>query len=281
MTAVLSDEQIESRVTRRVWLTALLFQPVVAAINALSLLTEAEREGGQPDVAEPWILEFSSAAVLLPLVLLVARFERWAPRFPDAWKQALLFHAAGSVVFSLLHDLGMWALRWVIFWQTTGRSYQLLPNGLTDLVYEYRKDLLPYAVIVLLLGLTRSIEEARRDIALTEIEARRTGKIALRSGGRTIFFDAAAFESATAAGNYVEVQAAGVSSLVRMTLSRLHTHLTESGADVIRISRSMLLNRAHIVEVAPLTDGDMRIRLADGSTLRGSRRYRDGLAVGR
>jgi hypothetical protein len=274
---LVSDRQIESRVTQRVFLIALVFQPLAAAINALSMLTEAERAGGQVDLASPWILELTSAAVLLPLVLLVAWFERLTPGFSESWRRALLFHFAGSVVFSLLHDLGMWGLRHIIFGVTAGRSYDLLPNGFNDLLYEYRKDILPYAVMVLLLGLTRHIEEARRETAAAEIEARKTGRVSVRTGGKTIFFEAADFESATAAGNYVELRTAGTNALIRLTLSRLEAHLTESGVDVVRVSRSLLLNRSRIVEVAPAADGDIRIKLADGSTLRGSRRYRAAL----
>lgn len=274
---LVSDRQIESRVTQRVFLLALVFQPLAAAINALSLLTEAERAGGMVDLASPWILELTSAAVLLPLVLLVAWFERLTPRFSESWRRALVFHLAGSTVFSLLHDLGMWALRNIIFGVTTGRTYNLLPNGISDLLYEYRKDILPYAVIVLLLGLTRHIEEARRETAAAEIEARKTGRVSVRTGGKTIFFDATDFESATAAGNYVELRTGGTTALIRMTLTQLEAHLMESGVDVARVSRSLLVNRSRIVEVAPATDGDMRIKLADGSTLRGSRRYRAAL----
>ena len=38
-----------------------------------------------------------------------------------------------------------------------GQGYRFFDAPLSDMVYEYRKDLLPYAVIVVMLSLVRSV----------------------------------------------------------------------------------------------------------------------------
>jgi DNA-binding LytR/AlgR family response regulator len=85
-------------------------------------------------------------------------------------------------------------------------------------------------------------------------------------------------EWAKAADNYVEVKANGVTHLARMTLAALETQLRLAGIDAVRVHRSYVVNRAWISEIIPSGDGDFRIRMSDGSELRGSRRYRENLA---
>jgi DNA-binding LytR/AlgR family response regulator len=43
------------------------------------------------------------------------------------------------------------------------------------------------------------------------------------------------------------------------------------------VHRSRLINREKVREVVPTGDGDVIIRMLDGTELRGSRRYRDAL----
>jgi DNA-binding LytR/AlgR family response regulator len=70
------------------------------------------------------------------------------------------------------------------------------------------------------------------------------------------------------------VRAGGQTHLARIGLTALAEQLAEAGIDVARIHRSTIVNRAKVRETAPLGDGDFRLKMADGSELRGSRRYR-------
>jgi DNA-binding LytR/AlgR family response regulator len=187
------------------------------------------------------------------------------------------WHLLGSLAFAAAHIAGLWLLRTLVF-GTLGQPYTFLGNPLTDLLYEYRKDLLPYAVVVLFLSLTRGIELAKREADMARREARDTGRLTLKSGGRTIFLDAASLDWASAAGNYVEIRANGVTHLVRIGLAALEQQLAEAKVPAVRVHRSRLVNRDKVREIMPTGDGDFRLRLADGSELRGSRRYRQALA---
>jgi hypothetical protein len=268
------DEAIDRRIARRALFIAALFFPLVGVINAVSFLTDADRLGLSIDRQEPWILEATSVAVLLALVPLVALLERRFPIEAEGWPRRLAIYVAASVIFSALHVAGMIILRKLGFPAFLGESYSFFDEPLRDLVYEYRKDLLPYAALVLVLSLLRSLEEHRREAEAARADARTTGKLTLKSGGRTIFLDARSFESAAAAGNYVELRANGTTHLVRIGLAALGTQLAEAGIEAARIHRSQLVNVAKVAEIAPARDGDFRVRMADGSELRGSRRFR-------
>ena len=269
-----SEDEIDRRVGRRTLLIAAVFFPIVGLINAASLLTDADRHGLGIDPREPWILEATSVAVLVALVPLVVQLERRVPLQAESWLRSLAIYAAGSIVFSALHVAGMVLLRKLAFATLLGEAYSFFDEPLRDLVYEYRKDLLPYAAVVLVLSLLRSLEEHRREAAVARADARTTGKLTLKTGGRTIFLDAHSFEWAEAAGNYVELRANGATHLVRIGLAALGAQLEEARIETVRIHRSHLVNLSKVAEVAPGRDGDFKVRMADGSELRGSRRFR-------
>lgn len=271
------EAALERRVARRVFLTMTLFLVAIGVLNALGLLTEAQREGRVLDPRVPFILELTSILAMVALAPLVILFERRTPFTAETWRSALLWHALGSIVFSLLHVALFIVLRTVAFSVVLGTSYSFFTDLPTDLIYEYRKDIFPYSVLILMLGLQRSLEEHRREAEAARADARQTGKLTLKAGGRTIFLDAASLDWASAAGNYVEIRANGATHLARISLAALEQLLSDAGVDVARVHRSHLVNRAKVREIAPVRDGDFRIRMADGSELRGSRRYRTSL----
>jgi hypothetical protein len=268
------ESTIDQRVARRGLLISALFFPLVGVINAVSLLTDADRLGLRIDPREPWILEATSVAVLLALIPLVVRLERRFPLQAETWLTALAIYAAGSVLFSALHVAAMVLLRKLVFALFLGEAYTFFDEPTRDVLYEYRKDIVPYSALVLVLTLLRSREEHRREAEVAKADARTTGKLTLKTGGRTIFVDAQTFDWAQAAGNYVELRANGATHLVRIGLAALGAQLDEAGIKTARIHRSQLVNLGKVVEIAPTRDGDFKVRMTDGSELRGSRRFR-------
>lgn len=279
MPDVLSDDEIERRIGRRVFLICLTFFPLVAAINAASWWTDAVRIGLAVDPLQPWFYEFTSIVAILALVPLVILLERRFPLAPGELLRTLAILAAGSVMFSLLHIAGMVLLRTLLAPLVLGGSYWFFDDPVTDLVYEFRKDLFPYAGIIAIATLSRGVEESRREAAAARAEARETGRLTLKSGGRSFFIDAGTTEWARAAGNYAEIRAGGRTLLPRVTLTALEQQLREAGVDMVRVHRSHIVNRSMVTEIVPAGDGDFRVRLRDGSEVRGSRRYRDQLGA--
>lgn len=77
----------------------------------------------------------------------------------------------------------------------------------------------------------------------------------------------------------MELRAAGQYHLPRITLSELEQRLQDAGIDAVRVHKSYIVNRRMIADVSPSGEGDIRIRLIDGSEIKGSRRYRSRLGM--
>lgn len=273
-----SDARLERRIWLRVVVIGLIAFPFVAAINASSLITEASRAGVALDAHEPWLLELTSAAGSILLLPAVAALERRFPVVASGILRSLAVYLPASVVFSLLHTAVMVALRKLLVPVILGQPYVYFgPSPWADLVYEYRKDVFIVAVLIGLLTLSRLVEEGRQEAAAARADARRSGRLTLKSGGHTIHLDARDVQWAQSNGNYVELHADGKTHLPRITLADLEDQLRHAGIDVARVHRSRLLNRAVVAEVRPNRSGDMTIRLRDGTEIKGSRRYRDQL----
>lgn len=269
---------IEQRIMRRVALVCAIFFPMVAAINASSIIAEARRSGALIDMRLPWLLEFTSVIAFAPPILLLVLVQRRRPFMSANVVQSALLLLVASLVFSLLHVAGMALLRGLLVPLITGKEYALLDEPLRDFLYEYQKDLFPFAVILSLLVSSRQLEESRMEAQIARADAQKSGKLTLKSGGRTIHLAGNKIGWARAAGNYVELRADGRDYLVRITLTALETLLDDAGVDIARIHRSHIVNRAMVQETTPTGDGDFNVRLADGSEIRGSRRYRQNLA---
>jgi DNA-binding LytR/AlgR family response regulator len=275
--APLTEPELDRRVLLRVTGIAALFMLAVGFVNASTLITDAQRAGVALDPRVPWLLEYTSIAVILALVPLVAFYERRFPLDPDHWLKTIVAHVVGSIVYSAVHITVMILVRKAVFALFLGESYSFFDDAVTDILYEYRKDALTYAIVILMLNLMRGLEEHRREAQVARIEAKASGRLTLKSGGRTLLVDAKTVEWAQAAANYVEIRANGRTQLARVSLSALEEQMEAAGVDVARIHRSFIVNRAKVIDIAPSGDGDFKVRMADGSELKGSRRHRHNL----
>lgn len=265
-----------------VWRAFIAYSAIIIGfwlVNSLSNITEAERAGHalQPGVA--WFLEGTSSIIILALFWPVSRLEARFPVGEARWAIALPVYLTGSLGFSAIHVAWIALVRdtlWPVLFE--GR-YTFFEDGVgLVFLYEYRKDVMAYAVILFLLYVFRSVERHRMEAEAARREAQARHRVTLKCGGRTVFAEAAEFSRAKAAGNYVEAYFGAREILARMTLGELEALLTEAGVEAVRTHRSFLVNRAAITETVPTGEGDVRIVLSDGSEVPGSRRYREGLA---
>ena len=125
----------------------------VALLLSVAALQDYRRAGGTRDW-EPILWEFSSVACMTLLVLAVARWAAWLRGRP--WPQLLAGHLLGALLFNGLHVGGMFGLRFLVYaWMDVGYD----PGPLHELlVYEGAKDLVSYALILML---TRGVWAAR------------------------------------------------------------------------------------------------------------------------
>jgi two-component system LytT family response regulator len=97
-------------------------------------------------------------------------------------------------------------------------------------------------------------------------------RLAVQSGGTLRFLDVGAITRITAEDCYARIHCDEGPVLVREPLSGLEARLPPGVFR--RVHRSALVNVRHVTLIAPVSHGDLRLRLSDGSEVRVSRRYR-------
>ncbi|HLH06798.1 MAG TPA: LytTR family DNA-binding domain-containing protein [Terriglobales bacterium] len=105
----------------------------------------------------------------------------------------------------------------------------------------------------------------------------RARKIAIKAKGKILFIDPNEVMSAKAEGNYVLLQQASGSHLVRESISTLADKLSPYG--FIRIHRSALINAAYVEEIQPCLTGEYLLRLAGGEEFTVSRTFKKNLGA--
>jgi two-component system, LytTR family, response regulator len=101
--------------------------------------------------------------------------------------------------------------------------------------------------------------------------SKRGAPITLDTGSGVSLVYSADISLAESARNYVIVHARGESFHIRSTLDAFAEQLDPE--TFVRINRSQLLNLTHVRELRPITHGDYRAFLRDGTELNWSRRY--------
>jgi hypothetical protein len=289
------------------WLLALQRRPLLfaalawTAVYALSgwsetrtMQMEYARLGIDTDRWEIPTWQATSALSSLVLVALVG----WAEgRWPLRWGQLrrhLVCHAGLSVAYSLLHVIGMVAMREVIYaWQGADYDFGDWPR---ELLYEYLKDARSYALLVVVFHYSRSLMrlaqgEARlldepdvdalpiaSDAAVTATaptDARPPQRFVVRKLGREFIVEAERIEAALASGNYANLHAGGAVYPLRSTLAQLETQL--DAERFLRVHRSAIVRIDAIASVAAGEGGEASVQMRSGLVVPCSRRYRSRL----
>lgn len=250
------------------WETIALVGLVVAVVNATSVIMEARRDGDALDPWRPFAWEFSSYLLIIALAPLIGRaIARFPPRRDNLALFALI-HAGLTIPFSLLHIAGMVMLRIAAYAAIAGQPYDFFhDDALAEIFYEWRKDVLTYAMVATGYWAFRRFGAPAPDKTDERIE--------IRDGAAAVFLAPGDIHWVEAAGNYVEFHVGARTHLVRGTLAAWETKLGPRG--FARVHRSRLVNRARIREIKPTPSGDFAITLDDGAELAGSRRYRAAL----
>lgn len=209
-------------------------------------------------------------AALLPAIYWLHR------RWPIARRpRNVAIHLLAVVPYSILHTLGMAALR-LLWFNAIMREAYSFPVTVERLGYEFAKDVISYAllsggVLVLthLLASKPAVGSAPALVADTALPER----FAVRRRGKEVIVEVADIDWVEAAGNYAILHVGGETLEIRSTLAKLESELDPRR--FVRVHKSHLVNIARIVEVTPWVSGDWRIRLQDGAEVNLSRRYRE------
>jgi len=110
---------------------------------------------------------------------------------------------------------------------------------------------------------------------LRNLPLRSSTRIAIRAKGRILFLDPANVIAVQAEGNYVLLQCQSGSYLLRESISEIEENLRPYG--IIRIHRSVLVNRSFVEEVRPCLTGHYGLRLKSGKEYKVTRTYKKNL----
>lgn len=248
-------------------------------VNVASLRTEVARTGSRITLPETVTLEVTSHLAILALATLVPwMLNRW-PVFGGEWRHAVPAHVGGGLAFSLLHVAAMSVSRKLLFPLVVGIPYRMNLFAPRNLIYELRKDVFTYALLLIGFVLIRIVEQRRREAEAALQTATREHKLTLKSGAAVFVVEASQILWAKAAANYVEVGTPEKTFLARMTLTALERLLHAAGPRHVRVHRSYVVNVEEIRELTPTGEGDVTLTLSDGTVAPASRRYRERLAA--
>lgn len=242
-----------------------------ALVNVLSYLDERAVMGRAPiPWWQPAVWEGTSGAVLLALAWIPMWLVRRLPPDGPRWPLAIAVQLAMTMPFSLAHVALMIGLRKAAY-AAMGGHYEFGGGGL---LYEYRKDLLSYAIYAFIYWIVRRMRA--RSAASTERPE--PAPFEIDEGQRLIRVARPDILCARSAGNYVEFFLAdGRRPLMRTTLASVESALAGDG--FVRTHKSWLANCAHVTEIVAAGSGDYGLRLTNDVHLPLSRRYPEALAL--
>lgn len=271
--------QERSIVWRHVAVWAVLLTVSVFAHTHVELANEARR--GEPvSFGHAFAVEVCShlvVAALLPMLYWMHR--RWPVR---GGARNIAIHVAGLVPFSIIHTVGIAALRPLWFSGILGEAYSF-PLTVERLTFEFAKDVVNYGMLSAATELLRHLigrpQPAAADVPPSAPVAPADAppaalpeRFAVRKRGKEVMVEVADIDWIEAAGNYAVLHVGGETLEIRSSLARLEGELDPRR--FVRVHKSYVVNVARIAEVTPWISGDWRIRLQDGSEVNLSRRYR-------
>ena len=171
-------------------------------------------------------------------------------------------------MFSLGHYTVMILLRQVTY-PLFGREYGSPASLLSNLIFEYQKDIKIYLGIVVIVTIYRMFLGGENRLRL---RPRSDRKILVQTGSGQAVISYDQIDLLESARNYVVVHAEGREYLVRDTMSALLDKLVDG--NIVRSHRSFAINLDRVKELRSTDSGEV-VRLEGGRDVPLSRRYRD------
>jgi hypothetical protein len=258
------------------------FWPVFFVVNTVCNGVISVMDHPEFSSWQPWVWEASSAIVVLALMpLVVAASRRWPIRF-ETWHVNLPRHLACSLVFSLVHVVGMVILRKLAY-AVAGQHYDF-GAWMTNFGYEYLKDVRTYFWMLAGIGLYRlwvmrlqgeAHLLAEPDVGPPVEPVEQPERFLVRKLGKEFLLAAREIEWLQASGNYVNLHVRGRDYPLRATMAGIEARL--NAQHFVRVHRSYAINLEFLTEIEPLDTGDARLSMRDGVKIPCSRRYRAAL----
>jgi len=251
-----------------------------AVVNSLTVISNRARLGDFISPWKPFSWEFTSIIAIACLIPVIAWADRRYPLTRQSWKWLLPLHAFATVPFSIVHVVFMVGLRKLIY-AMAGLNYDFGPL-LGTWLYEYRKDVVTYAIILAVVFAFHLYRRTRAEGAAPPApghvgSAAPLERLVVRKLGREFIVNLADVDHIQANGNYVTLYAGNSAYPLRESLTSLERRLDPKR--FARVHRSYLVNIEHVREIRPWDNGDYRIVLENGTEVKLSRRYRSRLGT--
>jgi hypothetical protein len=250
-----------------VWTTILT---VSCFTQAYITVADDARRGSVTSFSWSFAIQATSHLVIAVLIPTIYWMQR---HFPLTRPRNFAIHAVALVAFSVVHTLGMGALRMLWFTGLLGETSYRFPITLDRLGYEFTKDIFTYCVMNLGVMAFRYLRERETVVAPVPKAEAPPERFAVRKrGGSEVVVEVADIDWIEASGNYAILHVGGETFEIRSSLAKLEGELDPRR--FVRVHKSHVVNIMRVAEVTPWVSGDWRIRLQDGAEVNLSRRYR-------
>ncbi len=211
---------------------------------------------------EPFLWEFSSALVIVALFPFVSRFLNsgllsWSNPIRTA-----CYFLVGSLVFSIVHIVAMVAIREIVY-AFVGSDYNF-GNPWFGFLYEYRKDIITFAVLIVVIQSYRFIVSRLRGEATLvqqgEDKPRVSDRILVKKLGKEFIVNISDVEWIEASGNYVNLHIGERLYPVRATMGSMIETLEGRGFSRIHRSYAVNLDFVDAIESVPGGGGDVVLK---------------------
>lgn len=267
---------------RRAFEVAFWIMFLIIQCTANSVIVNIDNARRELDFAswEPWVWEFTSGLVLLLLIPVILAFDRRFPLSRPALFTHLGWHLLFTLPFSVVHVLGMTALRELVY-AAMGANYRY--DALSaEFFYEYLKDFRTYAGILAAIYLYRFVLRRWQGEAEFLSEGREeepaqpvTDRFLVKKLGREFLVKVTDIDWIESSGNYVTLHVGERLYPLRETMTGIEQKLDAHG--FARVHRGAILNLDRVKEIEPFDTGDARAHLGNGDAVAVSRRYRQEL----
>lgn len=261
-----------------------IFLLINAAVLASSVVMEATRRGGALpfELWEPFVWEYSSTLSILILAPWVYSVIEKNLLVWSNIRQSVAVFFLGAGVFSVAHVGLMVGMRKLVYLFHDG-DY-VFGDLLFEFLYEFRKDVVTFSLLLLVMGgfrfiVGRLMGEANligEDVPPhTEPSLANKNRLLVKKLGKEFIVKLEDVEWMEASGNYVNLHINERIYPVRTTLAALAADVADKG--FCRIHRSHMINLDCVDTIASLPSGDGEVTLKSGKVLNLSRRYKDEL----
>ena len=205
-----------------------------------------------------YVWELSSVVVVAVLALVIYRFEqRYRITGPGVWRR-LPLHAVAAVVFSVVHVALMVWLRKLAY-AMGGDHYDFGPV-VGGFFYEFQRDLVTYAGIVITCALLRTVRERRRQ-QLRELELRKAASDARLAHLTAQMEPHFIFNTLNAISNRMYEDVAAADRMVVALADLLRAAMARDGTDCVTVAEDARWLEAYCHLMAERQPGQLDVQL--------------------